>query len=123
MVPVSGVAPRDAAHKLGDMIMSTKIALIAATLAASFAFAASANALTIVNKDTHKHNVRITLATAAKGDKPMEVKVDAGKSVEFDCAKGCVAHLGKKDNAKKDVVLKGTEKTLTVEADKLTAAL
>lgn len=103
--------------------MSTKIALIAATLAASFAFAASANALTIVNKDTHKHNVRILLSTAAKGDKPVEVKIEPGKSADFDCSKGCTAHLGKKDDAKKDVVLKGTEKTLTIEADKLTAAM
>ena len=103
--------------------MSTKISLFAAAIAASFAFAASANALTIVNKDTHKHNVRIVVTGAKAGDKPAEVKIDAGKSAEFDCSKGCVAHLGKKDNPKKDVILKGTEKTLTIKDDKLTAAL
>ena len=101
----------------------TKFTLIAATLAASFAFVASANALTIVNKDDHNHNVRIVLAGAKKGDKPTEVKIEKGKSAEFDCSKGCTAHLGKKDDPKKDVVLKGTEKTLTIEKDKLTAAM
>ena len=101
--------------------MSTKITFIAATLSVSFAFVSVANALTIVNSDTHKHNVRITVAGAAAGTKPTEVKVDAGKSATFDCAKGCTAHLGKKDNPKKDIVLKGTETTLTIQGDKLTA--
>ena len=101
--------------------MTSKFAIIAATFIASVVLATSANALTIVNKDTHKHNVRIVLASAKAGEKPVEVKIDASKSAEFDCAKGCVAHLGKKDNPKKDVILKGTEKTLTIEGDKLAA--
>jgi hypothetical protein len=94
----------------------TKITFIAATLAASFAFAASANALTIVNKDTVKHNVRIMVTGAAKGDKPVEVKVDAGKSADFDCSKGCTAHLGKKDKGAKDAIIKATDKMLTIGA-------
>ena len=101
--------------------MSNKLAILTATFLASAILATSANALTIVNSDTHKHNVRIILAAAKPGDKPAEVKLDPGKSAEFDCSKGCTAHLGKKDNPKKDVVLKGTEKTLTVKDDKLTA--
>ncbi len=101
--------------------MTSKFAIITAALVASAVLATSANALTIVNKDTHKHNVRIMMSDAKKGDKPVEVKIDAGKSADFDCAKGCVAHLGKKDNAKKDVTLKGTEKTLTIQGDKLSA--
>ena len=103
--------------------MSNKLVIIAATFLASAVLATSANALTIVNSDTHKHNVRIVLAGAKPGDKATEVKIDAGKSAEFDCTKGCTAHLGKKDNPKKDVILKGTEKTLTIKDDKLTAAL
>jgi len=101
--------------------MSKTLAVLAATFLASAILATSASALTIVNSDTHKHNVRIVLAGAKPGDKPAEVKIEPGKSAEFDCSKGCTAHLGKKDNPKKDVVLKGTEKTLTVKDDKLTA--
>ena len=101
--------------------MNKTLALTVAAFVASAVLATSANALTIVNKDTHKHNVRIMLTSAKAGDKPTEVKVDASKSAEFDCSKGCTAHLGKKDNPKKDVILKGTEKTLTIEGDKLAA--
>ena len=101
--------------------MSKTFALIAASFVASAILATSASALTIVNKDTHKHNVRIILAGAKPGDKPAEVKIEPGKSAEFDCSKGCTAHLGKKDSAKKDVILKGTEKTLTIDKDKLSA--
>ena len=101
--------------------MSNKLALIAASFIASAVLATSANALTIVNKDTHKHNVRIVVTGAKAGDKPAEVKIEPGKSADFDCSKGCVAHLGKKDNPKKDVILKGTEKTLTIQSDKLSA--
>ncbi len=101
--------------------MTKTLALFAATFVTSAVLATSANALTIVNKDDHNHNVRIVVTGAKVGDKPAEVKIEKGKSAEFDCAKGCVAHLGKKDNAKKDVVLKGTEKTLTIEKDKLSA--
>ena len=101
--------------------MSKFLALAAATFVASAVLATSANALTIVNKDDHKHNVRIVVTGAKAGDKPAEVKIDKGKSAEFDCSKGCVAHLGKKDKAEKNVTLKGTEKTLTIEKDKLSA--
>jgi len=97
--------------------MSNKLTVILATLVASAILATSANALTITNNDKVKHNVRFILPTAKKGDKPAEVKVDPGKSAEFDCSKGCSAHLGKKDKGAKDVVLKGTEKTLTIGAD------
>jgi len=103
--------------------MSNKLAIIAATIIASAVLATSANALTIVNKDTKNHNVRILLAGAKAGDKPAQVKVEAGKSAEFDCSKGCSAHLGKKDKGAKDVVLKGTEKTLTIGADGKLSAL
>ena len=101
--------------------MSFKTLVIAASVL-GFGLVSSANALTIVNKDKTNHNVRIILATAKKGDKPVEVKIAAGASAQFDCSMGCTAHIGKKDNAKKDAVLKGTEKTLTIDNNALTAA-
>lgn len=100
--------------------MSKTLTFAAALVAGAF-LANAANALDIVNKDTHNHNVRITLSTAKPGDKPVQVKVAASATAQFDCSKGCTAHLGKKDDPKKDVVLKGTEKTLTIEKDKLSA--
>jgi hypothetical protein len=115
MVPRIGIVP-GAAQFYGDVPM-IKIAVIAVALATSFAFAASANALTIVNKDVKNHNVRIMVTGAKAGDKPAEIKIAAGKSADFDCSKGCTAHLGKKDKGAKDAVIKATDKTLTIGAN------
>lgn len=97
--------------------MSNKLTAIAAAIIASAVLATSANALTIINKDKINHDVRILVTGAKKVEK---VKVAAGASVETDCSKGCTAHLGK-DKGKNDTVLKGTEKTLTIMDNKLTA--
>jgi hypothetical protein len=96
--------------------MSTKLVAIAAALVAGAVFATSANALTIVNKDKINHDVRILVTGAKKVEK---VKVDAGKSADVDCSKGCTAHLGK-DKGKNDTVIKATDKTLTIMDNKLT---
>lgn len=108
--------------------MSNKLAIVAATFLAGAIFATSANALTIINLDKTNHDVRVMVTGAKKDEK---VKVDAaGKvdakgvktdTVEFDCSKGCTAHLGKKDKGAADTILKGTEKTLTIKDNKLTA--
>lgn len=102
--------------------MGNKLTVILATLVASAVLATSANALTVTNNDKVKHNVRFILSTAKKGDKPAEVKVEPGKSADFDCSKGCSAHLGKKDKGAKDLVLKGTEKAVTIGADGVLSA-
>jgi len=97
--------------------MSSKLAIIVSTLVASAVLVTSANALTITNKDKVKHNLRIELAGAKPGTKPTEVKIEPGKTADFDCSKGCTAHLGKKDKGAKDLIIKGPEKTITIEAD------
>lgn len=98
--------------------MSNKLARIAAVVLAGAVFATSANAVTFINKDKGNHDVRV-MVTGAKKD--AKVKVASGASVDFDCSKGCTAHLGKKDKGAKDLVLKGTEKTVTIQDNKLTA--
>jgi hypothetical protein len=100
-----------------------KLALFATTLVAGAVLASSAFAVDIVNQDKTNHDVRILLANAPKGTKPTQVKVAAGATVQFDCSKGCVAHIGKKDDPKKDVTLKGGEKQLVIKDNKLTAVM
>lgn len=101
--------------------MSKHIALALAVIVTGAVASSSAFALDIVNKDKHNHNVRFVAAGAAMGTKPTEEKVAAGATVttKFDCSKGCTAHIGKKDDPKKDVVLKGDEKQIVIEGDKL----
>jgi len=94
--------------------MSNKLTIIAAAFIASAVFATSASALTITNNDTKNHDLRILVTGAKKEEK---VKVAAGASAQFDCSKGCKAHLGKKDKGTADLVLKGTETTITIAKD------
>jgi hypothetical protein len=105
----------------GDFRMSSKLAIVTATLLASAVFVTSASAATlwVVNNDKVHHDLRLLAAGAKKGVKPTAVKIDAGKTVDsmFDCSKGCAAHLGKKDKGAKDLILKGTETTITIAAD------
>ena len=97
--------------------MSTKLTTIVAALVATAVFATSASALTIINNDKTKHDVRVLVTGAKKVEK---VKVASGAKAEFDCAKGCTVHLGK-DKGKDDLVIKATDKTLTIKDNKLTA--
>ena len=56
----------------------------------------------------------VTVTGAKKEEK---VKIPAGGTAQFDCAKGCKAHLGKKDKGAADLVLKGTEKAIVIAKD------
>jgi hypothetical protein len=99
--------------------MSKMLALVAATFLASTVLATAANALTITDLDTKNHTLHI-LVTGATGE--VKVKVAPGATATFDCSKGCKAHLGK-DKGTADLVLKGTEQTLTIGKDgKLSAS-
>ena len=90
--------------------MSKMLAVVAATFLASTVLATAGNALTISNTDTVNHDLHILVTGATK---EVKVKVAPGATAMFDCSKGCKAHLGK-DKGAGDLVIKGTEATITI---------
>jgi hypothetical protein len=92
--------------------MSKKLTFVAITFLAGTVLATAANALTITNSDTVKHDLKI-LVTGATGE--TKVKVAPGATATFDCTKGCKAHLGK-DKGANDLMIAATAQTVTIAA-------